>query len=65
LFVHLNVINMRELSKKELKQIIGGIDLTAGIINSFVRAFEIVLEIGRSFGTSIRRIGGSNICELE
>ncbi|MBE6140147.1 MAG: bacteriocin [Firmicutes bacterium] len=56
---------MRELSKKELKQIIGGIDLTAGIINSFVRAFEIVLEIGRSFGTSIRRIGGSNICELE
>ena len=56
---------MKKLSNRELKQIVGGIDLTAGILNSFVRAFEIVLEIGRSLGTSIRRLGGSNICELE
>lgn len=56
---------MVELTKKELKSIIGGIDLTSGILNSFVRAFEIVMEIGRSLGTSIRRISSSNICEIE
>jgi len=56
---------MRTLSDKELKQVIGGLDLTSGLLNSFVRAFEIVLEIGRSFGTSIRRLGGGDICELE
>lgn len=55
---------MRYLTKKELKQIKGGFDLTSGIINSFVRAFEIIMDIGRSFGTSIRRISGSNICEI-
>lgn len=64
-FVHLSVINMVTLTEKELKQVVGGLDLTSGILNSFVRAFEIVLEIGRSLGTSIRRIGGSKICEIE
>lgn len=56
---------MKELSEEELKKVVGGLDLNAGILNSFVRAFEIILEIGRSFGTSIRRISGSSICEIE
>lgn len=55
---------MKELTNNELKHIVGGFELTQGILNSFSRMFEIFLEVGRSLGTSIRRIGNGSICDI-
>ncbi len=55
---------MKELNKKELSIIVGGINITYSLINSLIRAIESAMEIGRSFGTAIRRIGGKGICGI-
>ena len=55
---------MEELNKEELMEIKGGTSLLTGsFISSLVRAGNILLEIGRSLGTSVRRIFDGNICE--
>lgn len=56
---------MKRLTAKELKSITGGLDFNYSIINSFSRIIDTILEVGRSFGTSIRRIIKSNICDIE
>lgn len=55
---------MKELQDKELLMVVGGINITSSIMNSFVNAIEIALEVGRSFGTAIRRITGKGICVI-
>lgn len=55
---------MEELKKEELMEIKGGTSFLSGsFISSLVRAGNILLEIGRSLGTSVRRIFNGNICE--
>ncbi len=56
---------MKEINKKELSKIVGGINITGAIISTFVKAIEIALEVGRSFGTSIRRVTGKGICSIK
>lgn len=53
------------LNDNDMKEICGGIDLSYSLLNSFTKIFDIFLEIGRSFGTSIRRMIKGNICPLE
>ena len=55
---------MEELDKEELMEIKGGTNfLTGSFISSLVRAGNTLLEIGRSLGTSVRRIFSGTICE--
>lgn len=53
-----------ELKKCELVQIYGGANISGTLINSIVRGIEAILDLGRSLGSSIRRIGSNNICSL-
>lgn len=53
---------MEELTNKELNNIIGGSIISATLINSVVRGAELLLELGRSFGTSVRRFFSKNYC---
>lgn len=53
-----------ELSKQELLSIQGGINISGTLINSFVRGINAMLDLGRSLGTAIRRIGSNNICQF-
>ena len=53
-----------ELKQYELIQIYGGANISGTLINSIVRGIEAILELGRSLGSSIRRIGSNNICSL-
>jgi len=53
-----------ELTKQELLSIHGGINISGTFINSIVRGINSILELGRSVGTAIRRIGSNNICSL-
>ncbi len=50
------------LDKKELQQVVGGIDISGTLINSFVRGIETIMEVGRSLGTAIRRSIYGGIC---
>lgn len=55
---------MKELNDKELLQIYGGVNISGTLIKSFTSAITIVLEIGKSLGTSIRRIANNSICAI-
>ena len=52
------------LKKEELLCIEGGISISGALLNSFSRGIEIILNLGRSFGTSLRRVRDGKICPL-
>ena len=52
---------MKELTKKELNSISGGA-ISGAIISSVIRGVNVILELGRSFGSAIRRIMTKNYC---
>lgn len=54
---------MAKLEEKELKDIMGGA-ISGALINSFTGLVKIILEIGRSIGSSLRRLQDHSICEL-
>lgn len=55
---------MKELNKKELVNINGGINITGTLISSITKGISIFVEIGRSLGGAIRRIASNKICPL-
>ena len=59
---HLNVVN--ELNDEELDNIIGGINLSGTFIKAVSSGINTIMDVGRSFGTSIRRIVGKRLCTL-
>lgn len=59
---HISVDNMK-LTKQQLIKINGG-GISGTLINSFVRGINAILDLGRSLGTAVRRIGSNKICKL-
>ncbi len=51
------------MEKEELLQIVGG-GITASLINSIYRGINSILDLGRSLGSAIRRIGGGKMCPI-
>ena len=54
---------MRNLNKNELILIEGG-SISGTLISSITRGINTILDLGRSLGNAIRRIGSRNICPL-
>lgn len=54
---------MKDLTKEELKQICGGA-ISATLVNAFIRGVNTFLDVGRSFGSAIRRMLEKNVCPL-
>ena len=54
---------MRKLTNEELLLIEGG-KVSAALINSVIRGASLILELGRSLGTAIRRITSKKSCSL-
>jgi hypothetical protein len=52
------------LKNNELLKIEGGLTISGSLISSLVRGINIVLELGRSLGTAIRRVVDGSICPL-
>lgn len=52
---------MKDLTNYELNNINGGA-LSGAIISSIIRGANIIFEIGKSFGSSIRRLMTKNLC---
>lgn len=55
---------MRKLTKEEQLHIVGGVSISAALIGNLVRGANIVLDLGRSVGTAIRRIQTKKICSI-
>mgnify|MGYP003367472209 FL=1 len=55
----------RELTSNELCLVIGGLDLTGTLINAFTSGIKVILDVGRSLGTSFRRLSGNNLCPVK
>lgn len=47
-----------------LMLIVGGFNLTGTIVTSFLNTGKFIYELGRSFGSAIRRIGSKNVCQI-
>ena len=52
---------MKQLKKEELKEIRGGA-FTASLLNAISRAGSLILELGRSVGSSVRRFMTNSLC---
>jgi len=46
---------MQQLNINEEKRIVGGASISASMINGIVRGVTLILELGRSLGSAIRR----------
>lgn len=52
------------LSKNELLQVVGGINITGTLISAITKAVSVVMDVGRSFGSAIRRAIGGKMCSI-
>ena len=55
---------MKKIEENKLYDIEGGIDISGNLINAFVDGIKTIMDVGRSFGSAIRRIVSGNLCEL-
>ena len=53
-----------EIKKQELVKIKGGGSISGTLLNSIVRGINALLDLGRSFGSAIRRLGSNNLCPI-
>ncbi len=51
-----------KLSIKEMKKIKGGANISGTLLSVLLKGVESILDFGRYFGSSIRRIAGKGIC---
>ena len=55
---------MQELKQNELFLIAGGINISGTLLKSFSSLINSIAELGRNFGSAIRRIGSNKMCAL-
>ena len=55
---------LAKLNDNDLKDIDGGGPLSGTLINAFTSGMKFVLELGRSFGSALRRIKEGKMCEV-
>lgn len=53
---------MNLLSNDDLLNVVGGTSISGTLISSITRGINTILDLGRSLGTAIRRIGSNNVC---
>lgn len=61
MFDHINAVSLRD---SELDLIVGGIKVSGTLIKAFSTAMNSILDMGRSFGTAIRRIAKRRLCSV-
>ena len=54
-----------ELNKTELLKIAGGISITGTFISALAKGIGVIVDLGRSLGTAIRRASSKNLCPLK
>lgn len=54
---------MKKIEDIEMKKISGG-EFTASFLTAFARSVSTILEVGRSLGSSVRRLFGGKYCSM-
>ena len=49
---------------KTLDSLSGGISISGALVNSLTSGIKIILDLGRSFGTAVRRTQTGSMCPL-
>lgn len=55
---------MKELKKEELLNINGGTTISASLLNAASRAITLIINMGRSLGSAIRRTFNGKLCRV-
>lgn len=55
---------MKKLSNQEMINIYGGTNITGAFLSSLIKGINIILELGRSLGSAIRRGSGGKLCSI-
>jgi hypothetical protein len=55
---------MVRMNNDELIQVIGGFNITGAIMASIVKGLNTFLDLGRSLGTSFRRVSSNKLCPI-
>ena len=55
---------MEKIDNERLMSIVGGFSITGTIINAFLSSGKFIYELGKGFGSAIRRIGSRNLCQI-
>ncbi len=55
---------MQTLEKNQLIIIKGGLNISGTLLNSIARLMNSILDVGRSFGSGIRRIVSGKKCPI-
>ena len=55
---------MIDIDKDEYELIDGGLSVSGTLINSFTSAIKIILELGRSLGSALRRGSNGRLCKI-
>ncbi len=56
---------MYKIEYEQLKDIKGGTNITGSLIDAITSLVGFVYDIGKSIGSSFRRIKSDNLCSLE
>lgn len=55
---------MQQLENRELIQVVGGINISGTLLNSFSNLLKTIHSLGRNFGSALRRISVNDLCSL-
>lgn len=55
---------MKELNLEKMNGIMGGVSITGTFINALVRGIDVLLDLGRSLGSALRRSKENVLCPL-
>lgn len=53
-----------QLTKQELLVINGGGVISGTLLNAIARGINVLLDLGRSLGTAIRRVASNTVCQI-
>ncbi len=56
---------MERLEKLELIEMTGGFSITGALIKELTNAGKAIYDLGRSLGSSIRRISSNKLCPIK
>ncbi len=56
---------MKDINEIKLKEITGGTNITGSLVDAITSLIGFVYDIGKSIGSSIRRISSDNLCSLK
>ncbi len=56
---------MKKVDIYELDTVVGGDSISGTVINAFTNIIKLLMDAGRSLGSSIRRVSEGNLCPLE